>query len=118
MRITEFGGRLDLLGCFVQHPQVAYQITVVNQRHVVEHERAEGIEDSFGVGKVQDLDRLAHTSLALMWGTVARSAMARDSSEVDAIFDEVRRTLVLVVWSRISQETQAEWLEALAQQSE
>lgn len=69
-------------------------------------ERAErtivrGIEDTVGVRDVADLDLAAHTVLALLQGAALRVSTLRDDAEIDRVFDECRRTVLLVLWSRL-----------------
>ena len=75
-------------------------------------ERAEraivrGIEDTFGRRDLPDLDLAAQTILLLLQGSVSRVSVLRDPAAVDRVFDEFRRTVVLVLWSRLPEEVRA-----------
>lgn len=76
------------------------------------YERAEraivrGIEDTFGQRDIPGLERAAQTILILLQGTATRAGMLRDPAEVEALFDEFRRTVVLVLLSRVPEEVRA-----------
>jgi AcrR family transcriptional regulator len=67
-----------------------------------------GIEDSFGTRAIPDLDLVAHTILSLLQGAVTRSAWIGDDAELDRLFDELRRTVVLALWARLPAGARAE----------
>jgi AcrR family transcriptional regulator len=73
---------------------------------------AVGIEDSIGKGRVFEVEEIAHTALSLLQVAASRSAIAQSDAEVDRIFDEVRRTILLVVWSRVPGDVQQELMAA------
>lgn len=77
---------------------------------------AAGIEDSIGKGRVFEIEEIAHTALSLLQTAASRSAIAQSEAEVDRIFDEVRRTILLVVWSRVPEDVQQQLMaEALGE---
>lgn len=78
-------------------------------------ERAEraivrGIEDTFGRRDLPDLALAAQTILILLQGSVSRVSVLRDPIAVDRVFDEFRRTVVLVLWSRLPEDVRASLL--------
>lgn len=64
-----------------------------------------GIEDSVGARDLPDLDLTAHTVLSLLQGAALRVPALRDEAEIDRVFDECRRTIVLVLLSRLPEAT-------------
>lgn len=60
-----------------------------------------GIEDTFGRQGIPGLDRTARMILILLQGTATRVGMLRDPAEVEAVFDEFRRTVVVLLLSRL-----------------
>jgi len=68
---------------------------------------AEGIEDSLGKGVVEEAPLVAHTTFSLMNGAVSRASIARSDEEVDMIFAELKRTVLVVVLSRIPADLRA-----------
>jgi len=73
--------------------------------HRAERAIVRGIEDTVGCRDVADLDLAAHTILALLQGAALRVSMLRDEAEIDRVFDECRRTVILVLWSRLPEAT-------------
>ncbi len=65
----------------------------------------QGIEDSVGM-KLPDLDLVAHTIVALLQGATLRPAVDPDPERLDRIFDELERTIVLLIWVRLPRELQ------------
>jgi len=116
--VMESQPQLVRLPLFLQlelRPDSSDEIRIALRRVIEQAEQAlaEGIEDSIGRGRVQDLDLLAQTTLSLMSAAVQRAAIAIDAAEVDRIFDELRRTLVVVICSRLPEDVQHEILENL-----
>ena len=71
-------------------------------RRVLERAEAalvEGIEDSLGA-VVAEPERVAQTIVALLQGAAVRQGMQPDAV-LDGFFEELRRTIVLVIWSRL-----------------
>lgn len=75
--------------------------------HFLEHARdalIQGIEDSLGTG-LKDLDLVAHTILTLLEGVLLYQVHHPDDDEqLDRIFEEFRRTTILVLWDRLPPE--------------
>jgi AcrR family transcriptional regulator len=107
----------DWRGLLKSHPQLVrlplfLQLELANApseeirealRRVIERAEtalAEGIEDSFGI-RGEERDLLARASFSLIAGAIQRTSIARDEAEVDRIFDDLRRTLVAVLASRL-----------------
>ncbi len=63
----------------------------------------QGIEDSVGMA-LPDLDLVAHTIVALLQGAVLRPEVDPDEARMDRIFDELARTIVLLIWVRLPPE--------------
>ena len=51
-----------------------------------------------------DLDLVAHTIVTLLQGAVLRQIIDPDETRLDRIFDELIRTIVLLVWARLPQQ--------------
>lgn len=50
---------------------------------------------------VPDLDLVAHTAVTLLQGAMVRQVIAPDEAQLDRVLAEFRRTLSLLVWSRL-----------------
>ncbi|NNL64846.1 MAG: TetR/AcrR family transcriptional regulator, partial [Myxococcales bacterium] len=78
-------------------------------RRVLERAEAalvEGIEDSLGAVVAQP-ERVAQTIVALLQGAAVRQGMQPDAG-LDGFFEEVRRTIVLMIWSRLPESVRSE----------
>lgn len=61
----------------------------------------EGIEDSLGHG-LRDLDLVAETILTLLRGALLHRVVDPDDEQGrDRLFQELRRTIILVLWDRL-----------------
>lgn len=63
----------------------------------------EGIEDGVGM-RLPDLDLVAHTIMALLQGALLRPSVDPDEAQLDRVFEELARTIVLLVWVRLPEE--------------
>lgn len=61
----------------------------------------EGIEAS--VGALPDADSLAHTMIALLQGALLRLQLEPETTDADALFRDMRRTIELVLTDRVDQ---------------
>jgi hypothetical protein len=54
--------------------------------------------------EIPDLDMVAHTLLTLLQGAVLGRIVDRDEKRLDRALEELRRTIVLLVWSRLPED--------------
>jgi AcrR family transcriptional regulator len=71
-------------------------------------ERAEAafssaVRETLGT-EIPDLDMVAHTLLTLLQGAVLGRIVDRDEKRLDRALEELRRTIVLLVWSRLPED--------------
>lgn len=76
------------------------------------YERAEqaivrGIEDTFGGRTLPDLASAARTIVLLLQASASRALLLAVPEDVDRLFDEFRRTVFLVLWSRLPDSARA-----------
>lgn len=64
----------------------------------------QGLEDSLGVGALDDSAAAAHTVMSLLEALVARVGLARNDAERDALYFELKRGIVTVVWAQLPDE--------------
>jgi len=68
----------------------------------------EGIEDSLGFS-LEGLDLVAHTMLTLLQGAAIRLLVDPESTDLEALFAEFRRTVLLAVEDRMTPEQRSEF---------
>lgn len=71
----------------------------------------QGLEDSLGRDTLPDAAGVAHTVTSLLEAAVGRAGLARDDDERDALYANLKRAIVQLVWSQLPETTRAELLE-------
>ena len=65
------------------------------------------LEDSLGRDALTDPRAAAYVVMSLLEAVVARVGLARDAAERDALYAELMRGIVHVIWSQLDEETRA-----------
>lgn len=85
---------------------------VARVHELAEAALVEGLEDSVGSG-LEAPERVAWSIMALFQGAAARQ-VGDPTVPLDDLFDELRRTILIVIWSRLAPEARAELERAAA----
>ena len=67
----------------------------------------QGLEDSLGRDALTDPRAAAYVVMSLLEAVDARVGLARDAAERDALYAELMRGIVHVIWSQLDEETRA-----------
>ncbi len=71
----------------------------------------QGLEDSLGRDTLPDAAAIARTVTSLLEAVVGRAGLARSQKERDALYDDLKRSVVLLVWSQLPDEIRGELIE-------
>jgi len=67
----------------------------------------QGLEDSLGRGTLADPAAIARVVTSLLEAVVGRVGLARSRGERDALYRDLKRAVILLVWSQLPEETRA-----------
>lgn len=68
----------------------------------------QGLEDSLGPDALPDAAGIAQAVTSLLESVVGRVELVRDQAERDALYDNLKRTIVLLVWSQLPEPIRAD----------